>query len=203
MDNKKTQIALFVAFLLIAGGALYYGLNSGNESDAVSQERTAQKVEILKYSDYQCPACRVYHGANQQLKEEYGDMIEITYRHFPLDGFQYSRLAAHSVEAARNQGKYNEMHELIFDYQDTWSSGGAREHFIDFAEQLDLDMEQFEADLESEEIHRLVESQKQEGVRRTVRSTPTYFINGQKLQQNPQNIEQFKSIVELYMYRSN
>ncbi len=203
MKNKKIQIALFAAFLLIAGGALYYGLNTGNESGNEPRERTAQKVEILSYSDYSCPACRVYFGANQQLEEEYGDMIEITYRHFPLDSFEFSRLAAHTVEAARNQGKYEEMQNLIYENQGTWSRGGAREYFTGFAEQLELDMEQFKADLESEEIHQIVESQKQEGMRRQVRATPTYFINGQRLQQNPQNIEQFKSIIELYMYRSN
>lgn len=204
MNNKNVQIALFVLFVAIVGGALYYTLSGQNNSgDTQAQANQPQKVEMLKYSDYSCPACKIYHGANKMLEEEYGDLVDITYRHFPLDSFRYSRLAAYSVEAARNQGKYQEMHELIFEYQEVWSQGDAREQFIDFAEQLDLDMEQFEADLESEEIHALVESQKREGERRQVRATPTYFINGQRVQQLPQNIDQFKSLVELYMYRSN
>lgn len=203
MNNKTLQIGLFALFLIVAGGALYFALSGNNSStDAQAQPAEPRTVEMLKYSDYSCPACRVYHGANKMLEEEYGDLIDITYRHFPLDTFRYSRLAAYAVEAARNQGKFQEMHELIFEYQADWSESGARGHFFDFAEQIRLDMEQFEADLESEEIHALVQSQRQEGERRQVRGTPTYFINGQRVQQLPQNIDQFKSLVELYMYRN-
>jgi len=206
MNNKTVQISLFVAFLLIAGGALYYGLagNSGNgQSSASNSERTAQKVEILKYSDFQCPACRDYVPFENQLKDEFGDMVEFTYRHFPLSGFQFSRLAAHSSEAAREQGYFYEMHDLIFEHQAEWSRGNARELFEGYAEEIGLDMEQFREDVESEEIAERVEQQRQEGIRRTVNSTPTFFVNGRKLQQNPRSYEQFKSIVELQMYRSN
>jgi protein-disulfide isomerase len=129
--------------------------------------------------------------------------VQITYKHFPLSGFQYSRLAAHASEAAREQGKFHEMHDLIFENQAQWSRGNARELFMGYAEQLNLDMEQFREDIESEEIAQRVENDRQEGLRRTVNSTPTFFVNGRKLQQNPQGYEQFKSIVELYMYRSN
>lgn len=203
MDSKKIQIIAFVAFVVIAGVAIYMGV-SGNSSDNSEQtERTAQEVQILKYSDFQCPACKSFVPAVKELQREYGDLIDFEYRHFPLDGFQYSRLAAHAAEAARNQGKFTEMHDLIFEYQEEWSRGGAEEMFFDFAEQLELDMEQFEEDIQSEEIAGKVESQKQEGIRRMVNSTPTFFLNGQRLRQNPQNYEQFKSIVELYMYRSN
>ena len=139
----------------------------------------------------------------EQLKRDFGDKVQITYKHFPLRGFQYSRLAAHSAEAAREQGKFHEMHDLIFENQAEWSRGDAREHFESYAEQLDLDMEQFREDVESDEIAARVENDRQEGVRRSVNSTPTFFVNGRKLQQLPQNYEQMKSIVELYMYRSN
>lgn len=206
MNNKTVQIALFVAFLIIAGGALYYGLAGNSNSNSATADRgeqTAQKVEILKYSDYSCPACRDMVQPVKQLKEDFGDMVEIRYRHFPLSGFQFSRLASQSVEAAREQGHYQEMHDMIFANQAEWSRGNARSIFEGYAEELGLDMEQFRADVESEEIAERVENQRQEGLRRTVNSTPTFFINGRKLQQNPQSYEQFKSIVELQMYRSD
>jgi protein-disulfide isomerase len=95
------------------------------------------------------------------------------------------------------------MHDLIFENQAEWSRGNARELFESYAEQPDLDMEQFREDVESDEIATRVENDRLEGARRTVTSTPTFFVNGRKLQQNPQNYEQMKSIVELYMYRSN
>lgn len=206
MNKKSIQIALFVVFLIVAGGALYMGLSGDSDTNANSAENseaTASKVEILKYSDFQCPACRTYVPIEEQLKNEFGDMVEINYRHFPLSGFQYSRLAAHAAEAAREQGEFHAMHDLIFEHQQEWSQGNARQHFEDYAEEIGLDMDQFQEDLESEEIANRVQSQREEGVRRMVNSTPTFFVNGRKLQQNPQNYEQFKSIVELYMYRSN
>ena len=98
---------------------------------------------------------------------------------------------------------FDEMTALIFDNQAEWSRGGAEDMFDQFAEEIGLDMDQYYEDKESEEIHARVESQREEGIRRTVNATPTYFMNGQKLQQNPRTYEQMKSIVELYMYRSN
>lgn len=205
MNKKIIQTVAFIAFIGVAITALYYGGvfgNSNSQSEDNSQ-RVAQEVHILKYSDYQCPACKAYIPLQEQLKAEFGDMIEIEYRYFPLGGHQFADLAARSAEAARQQGKFKEMHDLIFQYQEQWSQGSARDYFFDFAEQIGLDMEQFENDLESEEVRQTVENQRQEGIRRTVNSTPTFFLNGQKLRQNPQSYEQFKAIVELYMYRSD
>jgi len=202
MNKKNIQIIGLLVFVVIAGGVLYYGLNNNSGNDSANAEREAQKVQILKYSDYQCPACKAYIPAQEQIKREYGDMVEFEYRHFPLSGHQYAALAAYAAEAAREQDSFEEMHDMIFEYQEEWSKGDARDHFMDFAEEIGLDMEKFAAGLESEKIHQRVERQRQEGIRRQVNATPTFFFNGQRLRQNPQNYEQFKSMVELYMYRS-
>lgn len=206
MKYKSFKIVPLLFFFVMTGSFLLTGCSGDGDNEAASSDssnQTAQTVEILKYSDFQCPACQSFVPMEEQLKREFGDMVEITYKHFPLNGFQFSRLAAHSAEAAREQGKFDEMHDLIFENQAEWSRGGAREHFESYAEQLDLDMEQFREDVESDEIAERVENDRQEGIRRTVTSTPTFFVNGRKMQQNPQNYEQMKSIVELYMYRSN
>lgn len=206
MNYKLFKSVPLLLLIISVGSLLLTGCSGDSENDAASSDsssQTAQMVEILKYSDFQCPACRNFVPMEEQLKREFGDMVQITYKHFPLNGFQYSRLAAHSAEAAREQGEFQEMHDLIFENQAEWSRGSARDYFERYAEQLNLDMEQFRADVESEEIAERVENDRQEGIRRTVTSTPTFFVNGRKLQQNPQNYEQMKSIVELYMYRSN
>lgn len=203
MSKKNIKIIVFILFIVVAGGALYYGMAGGSgSSDSANMNTEPRQVTILKYSDYQCPACKAYIPLQERLKAEYGDLVQIEYRHFPLNGHQFAALAAYAAEAARNQGKYDEMHDLIFEHQEEWSQGDARDHFMDFARELELDIEQFEADLESEEITSKVESQRQEGMRRQVNSTPTFFINGRKIRQNPQSYEQFKSVVELYMYRA-
>lgn len=206
MNKKVIQTFAFIAFIGVAITALYYGGVFGNSSSNNSEpntERVAQDVHILKYSDYSCPACKAYRPIEAQLKQEFGDKIEIEYRYFPLQSFPFSQFAAHAVEAANQQGKFQEMHDIIFENQSEWSRRNGREKIMDYAEQIGLDMDQFLEDVESEEVRQTVEQQRQEGIRRTVSSTPTYFLNGQKLRRNPQSYEQFKSIVELYMYRSD
>lgn len=156
-------------------------------------------ITILKYSDYQCPACKVVIPMEKQLKQEFGDLVTIEYRHFPLSGHQFAALAAQSAEAARKQGRYQEMHDKIFEGQEMWSAGSADRWFLQYAEQLGLDTKQFLADQNSEEIIALVESQRREGNRRLVAGTPTYFINGTKISQLPRTYEQFRSLALLYM----
>ncbi|MGF1670424.1 MAG: DsbA family protein [Balneolaceae bacterium] len=202
--SKTVQTGLLVAFVVVAVAALTYGLTgSGDSGESATQSNQPQKVTILKYSDYQCPACKTYAGPVEQLKNEFGELVEVEYKHFPLNSHQYAPIAGYAVEAARNQGKFKEMHDMIFANQEIWSKGGAREHFISYAEDLGLDVEQFKSDLESDVIHAKVEQNKQEGIRRQVNATPTFFINGVKIRQNPQSYEQFKAMVEMFMYRGN
>jgi len=202
--SKTVQTGLLVAFVVIAVAALAYGLTGNSSADQTTSQNTEpQKVKILKYSDYQCPACKTYVAPVEQLKNEFGDMVEVEYKHFPLESHRFAQLAGYAVEAARNQGKFKEMHDIIFANQEIWSNGGARDHFLSYAEELGLDMEQFKKDLESEEVHTVVEQNKQEGIRRQVNATPTFFINGVKIRQNPQSYEQLKAMVEMFMYRGN
>lgn len=205
--SKSLQSFAWIAFVVVVIGALVYGLTGNDSSQSQSETATSseqsdpQQVTILKYSDYQCPACKAYIPLQEQLKQEFGEMVSIEYRYFPLNGHQYAQLAAQAVEAARLQGSYEEMHDKVFEGQEIWSNGNAEEIFTGYAEEIGLDMEQFEEDLHSDEVLETIRIQKAEGERRMVRATPTFFINGQKLQQNPQSYQQFRSIVEMYMYQ--
>lgn len=193
--------ALWILAIAVAAGALYYGLSGNGSVNGNATSGEAQPVTILKYSDYQCPACKAYIPLQEQLKQEFGDRLTIEYRHFPLNGHQYAELAARAAEAARMQGMYKEMHDKIFEGQELWSRGGAEEHFTRYAEELGLDTDQFLEDLDSEEVRTIVRNQRSEGDRRLVNATPTFFINGQRVQQTPQSYAQFRSLVEMHMYR--
>lgn len=201
--NKSLQTFAWIAFVAVAVGALVYGLSGTDSSQTTTttDQSDPQEVTILKYSDYQCPACKAYIPFQEQLKRDFGDMVTIEYRYFPLNGHQYAQLAAQSVEAARQQGYYEEMHDKVFEGQEEWSGGNAGEFFMEYAREIGLDIDQFESDLQSEEVLETINRQKAEGERRMVQATPTFFINGEKLQQNPQSYAQFHSIVEMYMYR--
>lgn len=207
MNKLSNQIIAFFVVVGIVVAALYFSgvfsESNGTSSESETTERTARTIEILIYSDYSCPACKMYDPLTQQIGREYGDNVILTHRHFVLGSFPHSEIAHRAVEAARQQDRFYDMHDLAYEFQAEWSPAqvDAREYFIDLAEQLDLDMEQFMADFDSEEVAQTIESHSQEGRRRTVNATPSIFIDGHKLRQLPQSYEQYKSIVELYMYR--
>lgn len=194
---KSHRFRPFVLGVIAAASLAVLGCNKSG--DTATQNASLTPITILKYSDYQCPACKVVIPMEKQLKEEFGDLVSIEYRHFPLSGHRYAALAAQSVEAARKQGKYQEMHDLIFARQELWSAGNAERLFLNYAQEIGLDTQQFTADQTSDEIVALVESQRREGSRRLVPGTPTYFINGTKISTLPRNYEQFRSLALLYM----
>lgn len=104
------------------------------ENDWVKGNREAA-VLLIKYSDFQCGACASYYLLVKQLADEFGDDVAFVYRHFPLGIFPHSRAAAQAAEAAGKQGKFWEMHDMIFDNQRIWSSqrsGKAEEKSFSF-----------------------------------------------------------------------
>ncbi len=153
-------------------------------------------LKIVKFSDYQCPACKFYAGFVEQAKEEFGERIEVTYKHFPLRIHQYAELAARAAEAAKAQGKFQEMHDMIFTGQEQWSRGNAEAIFIGYAQSLKLNMDQFKQDLNSARLNRIVLADKREGNSLGVNSTPTFFMDGKKVDRVPQSYSGFKALIE-------
>ena len=153
-------------------------------------------VQIVKFSDYQCPACKFFVPIEQKIKEDYGDQVSIVTKHFPLSMHPYAHVASRSAEAARKQGKYKEMHDKIFEGQELWSKGSAERLFIGYAEEIGLDTEVFTSDMNSAEMNQIVMEQRKEGVRLGVNATPTFFINGIKVETNPQTYMGFKVLID-------
>lgn len=207
MNKLSSQIIAFFVVVGIAVAALYFSgvltESNGTSNESSTTDRTARTIEILIYSDYSCPACKMYDPLTQQIGREYGENVILTHRHFVLGGFPHSEIAHRAVEAARQQDRFYDMHEVVYEFQADWAPAhiNAREFLINLAEEIDLDMDLFLTDLDSEEVAQTIESHSQEGRRRTVNATPSIFIDGHKLRQLPQSYEQYKSIVELYMYR--
>ena len=153
-------------------------------------------VQIVKFSDYQCPACKFFVSIEQKIKEDYGDQVSIVTKHFPLSMHPYAHVASRSAEAGRKQGKYKEMHDKIFEGQEVWSKGNAERLFIGYAEEIGLDTEVFTADMNSAEMNQIVMEQRKEGVRMGVNATPTFYINGIKVENNPQTYMGFKVLID-------
>jgi protein-disulfide isomerase len=165
-----------------------------NAEDWIKGNREA-KVVLIEYSDLQCPACAFYYPLLKKLAEEFGDKLAIAYRHFPLPQHQNAKLAAYAVEAAGRQEKFWEMHHLIFDNQAYWKDKrSADEIFINYAQTLNLNLDQFKTDFASKEIRKKVEDAYSNAVRLGLNSTPTFFLNGKKIS-NPRNYEDFKNLI--------
>lgn len=176
---------------------------SSKQNEANAQESSEPaKLTLTEYSDYQCPACAYFHPIVDSLKKTYGNDLNVVYKDFPLNSHQFAALAARAAEAAKNQGKFLEMHNMIFENQRQWSSGNAEARFIGYAKELGLDIEQFKADLNAAETQKAVMEEKQEGIQMGVDSTPTFFINGEKVQQNPPSYQDFKALIDVYMKES-
>lgn len=140
-------------------------------------------VIIMEYSDFQCPACAGYYPVIKQFMEQYGDNVTFMYRHFPLRQIHpHAQMAAQAAEAASKQGKFYEMHDMLFENQAEWDTGSTKAKFVEYASEIGLDVEQFTADLESEDAERVVQHMFDDGVASGVQGTPTFFINGVRVQ---------------------
>lgn len=156
------------------------------------------KVAIVEYSDFQCPACGAYYPIVEKVFAEYKDRISFTYRHFPLPQHQHAETMASASEAAGNQGKFWEMHAVIFEHQADWSSqdkAKARETVMGYAKDLGLDMTRFTTDLDSKETKDRVKHDRDVAVRSSINSTPTFYVNGKKIVP-PQGYEGFKKLID-------
>ncbi len=171
-------------------------LDAVSPSDWANGNKEANVI-LVEYSDFQCPACRAYYPIVEKLLQEQGDNFKFVYRHFPLPRHANAKGTAYAAEAAGKQGKFWEMHNMIFEHQNEWSGigvGAANKMFLDYAASLNLDIEQFEKDRQSEEIKDKVEGDYQSGIRAGVNATPTFFLNGKQIQ--PRNYEDFVNFIK-------
>jgi len=133
------------------------------------------RLTLVEYGDYQCPPCADLFVTIEQLHQKLADDVRIVYRHYPLSGSHpLAQVAAESAEAAGAQGKFWEMHELLFAHQKEL----AEKFLEDFAEKLTLDMDQFRKDLKDRTFEARVREDFKRGVANGVYGTPGLFVNG-------------------------
>ena len=197
MNNKKRSILIWIVLLIVVGGAVFAMIKFGGSTPSGTSSELADltlptdrilgnkdaKVSIVEYSDYQCPACAAYYPLIKQLMQDFNDQIKLVYRDFPLSQHSNAKPAAYAAEAAGIQGKYWEMHDLIFANQQVWESRtDAQMVFNEFAGQLGLDLNKFKADVGSQAVKDKVQQDYDSGTRSKITGTPTIFINGSKMQ---------------------
>jgi protein-disulfide isomerase len=152
---------------------------------------------LVEYGDYQCPYCRRAHPLVQRLLQEVGSELRFVFRHFPLKEIHAQAFAAAlSAEAAGRQGKFWQMHDLLFQHQDRF---GEKTIFLDLAEELGLDLGHFIMDRKSEELATKVEKDFSGGIYSGVSRTPTFFLNESKIYTYDGSYESLLASIELFV----
>ena len=155
------------------------------------------KATLIEYADFQCPACAYYSLIVRQLEEDLRDDLLIVYRYFPLISIHKNAMSSSQAAfAAGKQNKFWEMSDLLYENQENWSdSSNAQEIFTGYAKKLDLDITQFIDDYNAETTKKFITDQMNSGISMGINSTPSFFINGKKIE-NPRSYDDFKKIVQ-------
>jgi protein-disulfide isomerase len=133
------------------------------------------RLTLVEYGDYECPACGLLFATIRELHEKLANDVRIVYRHYPLSGSHpHAQQAAEAAEAAGAQGKFWEMHDLLFENQRALSAKA----FERFAEKLTLDLDQFRTDVKDRTFEARVREDFKRGVANGVYGTPGLFVNG-------------------------
>ncbi len=137
-------------------------------------------VTIVEFSDFQCPACKAVQEPLKQILEKNKGKVKFVYRHFPLSSIHKNAMvAAQAAESAGLQGKFWEMHDLLFEKQTEWEGeSDPRVKFAEYATSLGLDSDRFTAEMNSQEAKDAVNADNLVATRYRLTGTPTFFING-------------------------
>ncbi len=197
-------IVAVVALATIGSGAMLYRAKrpqvaSIPESETVGKGDTESAhvrgspdapVTLEEYGDFQCPPCGMVAVFLGQLEKEYDSRLRVVFRNFPLKMHEHAREAAIAAEAAGLQGRFWEMHDVLYREQDTWSKApNARELFESYAGAIGLDLDKFRKDVDGEQAKARVDADRQRGDSLGIQTTPTMFINNQPVEQKDRNPE--------------
>lgn len=207
--SKESKIILSVGLAFFALLALLiYKTNSGPQPITDSNLLIGQgsymtgtkeaKVNVVEFGDYQCPACAYASPIIQQLVKAYKDnqSVNFVFRNFPLPQHSNAMISAEAAEAARVQGKFLEMSEILYGRQNEWSGNPkALEVFVKYAQELKLDAKTFADSINQQKFKDLILKDRSDGQALGVNSTPSFFINGEKLVGIP-SFEEFKKKID-------
>jgi protein-disulfide isomerase len=141
------------------------------------QGNSTAKITLVQYGDYQCPICQAAYGIIPSIQAEMGDRLRFVFRHFPQSQIHPEAYhAAEATEAAAAQNKFWEMHTCLFDHP----SQLADSNLVEYAIALDLDVDRFLQEMSTDQHVARVQSDLDSGIHSGVISTPTFFINGVK-----------------------
>lgn len=199
MKNMPLLLGTIVVTLVMIVGVafMFSGDSTPNVADATPVADTvllpenphekgateSAQVTVVEFSDLQCPACRSVQPLVNQLMATYGDSVRFVYRHYPLISIhKNAQAAAIFAEAAAEQGKFWEVHDMLFDTQAEWSNISKADElqatFMKYAETLEMDIPRLEEKMNDTAVLEAIQRDVADGNAANITGTPTFFVNG-------------------------
>lgn len=199
-------IALFVGFLVF--GKSNDSVDAPTDKSAGSNHvvgKSSTGVTVVEFADFQCPTCASFYPIVKDLEKKYDGKVSFQFRHFPLVQIHNNAMVAHrAAEAAGKQGKFFEMHNILFERQDTWSSSTNPTTIMnDYATELALNIDRFKEDFASASVNDVITADTSIGQDLGVTGTPTFIIDGKKLDELPRDIESFSKLIDAAIANKN
>lgn len=168
------------------------------DSDKISTPSAT--VTLVEFGDFQCPACGDYHPVVKQVLSDFQKNITFVFRNFPLDSIHpNAHPAALAAEAAGIQGKYWEMHDMLYEHQVDWADKqNPQDVFNGYATSLGLNLDQFKKDINSSGVVSKVQEDMNDGNALAINQTPTFFVNGTMIE-NPASLADFEKVIKTAM----
>jgi len=143
------------------------------------RETVILPLKFEEFTDFQCPACKTYHPVIKKLVSEFSDNVDYEFKNYPLiDIHNNAYNASLAGQAAKLQGKFSEMSDLLFENQELLTE----ENFIKWASEIPgIDIEKFKLDYKSAEVKTVIDNEIKEGQARGISATPTFYINSEKV----------------------
>jgi protein-disulfide isomerase len=214
--TKEAKILIGIAVLVVIGGILLaifanpQPSEPGKPLDEKSLVRDSShmtkaltaKVNIVEFGDYQCPGCGAVHPTLKQLLDGYkdNDNVNFVFRNFPLDFHPNARISAEAAEAASKQGKFWEMHDMLYERQAEWAElPDPSGKFSEYAGLLGMNLGDFNASVSQRMSKDVIQADVDDGKSLDVQGTPTFYINGTLFAPTPGRIpslEEFKTKID-------
>jgi protein-disulfide isomerase len=194
-------IVAVVAVVAIGSGAALYrskrpktleipkgrGASATESGDVHMLGSPDAKVTLEEFGDFQCPPCGKLSDPINQIQHDYNRQIRFIFRNFPLINHLHAKDAAYAAEAAGLQGRFWQMHDLLYREQAVWSnSADARALFSAYAGYIGLNIDRFKLDMDSEKVKEHVAADQKQGLSLGVKNTPTIFLNNKEIE--PKNL---------------
>ena len=179
-------VIVFVGIFAFSGNKAGDTKNSNGKATLTNhvEGNGSAGVTLVEYGDYQCPFCGQYFPTLKQVEAQYNDQIHFQFRNYPLTNLHPNAFAAaRAAEAAGLQNKFWEMHDILYQTQTQWSGASdALSIYKQYAKQLGLNVTRFETDFASSKVNDLINADSAEGTKLGISGTPTFFIDGKKVE---------------------